>query len=308
VTCTPRRLLRLAAPVLLLGLATPVVGQAMSSAASATTVPATATTTVQATAEGQLLSLTNSARTKAGLPALVSSSTLVSLARGWSAHMAAAHALSHNPSLPSKVSGWYSIGENVGEGGSASQVQSLFMASSDHRANILDKLYNRVGIGIVRASDGTLWITVDFEQTAGYKPPAPTAAVHKTTPTRPAVHPKAAPTAAQRLAAARQAAVDRANRSLVRGAVPAAHQPVATPLTQLTAAAAADRAERLIGQEQLQAEPATAELAFTPALPADPGSSGALVALGAVATLLVSASVVTQLRLRRGAGRAGRAG
>jgi hypothetical protein len=96
------------------------------------------------------------------------------------------------------------IGENVAEAGSAAQAQSLFMSSSEHRANILEKLYNRVGIGVVRASDGTLWFTVDFEQTAGYQPPAPHQPVpHRPTPVRPAGHAGATVSATDRLLAAR---------------------------------------------------------------------------------------------------------
>jgi len=63
--------------------------------------------------ESQLLSLTNADRARAGLAPLVSSSTLVSIARSWSDHMAATGQLVHDPSLASKVSGWSSIGENI---------------------------------------------------------------------------------------------------------------------------------------------------------------------------------------------------
>ncbi len=300
MTCSPWHRLTLAATVLLIGFAAPVAGQAVSQAASAGPSVAAGSTT-QPGVESQLLSLTNSSRVKAGLPVLVSSSTLVSIARGWSAHMAAAHSLSHNPSLAGAVSGWYSIGENVAEASSAAQAQSLFMASPDHRANILEPLYNRVGIGVVRAADGSLWFTVDFEQTAGYKPPAHKPAPHKTiTPAKASTHPKAAPSAADQLAAARRAALARANRSLVRGTVPT----TSTAASLLAQSAATERTQRLTGKDEtvdLLAAPATPALALGPSTPAEPGSPGALIALGAIAVLMVGSTVAAQLYARRAA-------
>jgi hypothetical protein len=118
--------------------------------------------------ESQLLSLTNADRARAGLAPLVSSSTLVSIARAWSDHMAATGQLVHDPSLASKVTGWSSIGENIAKAYSSTQAENLFMGSAGHRANILKASYNRVGIGVSRASDGSYWFTVDFEQTSGY--------------------------------------------------------------------------------------------------------------------------------------------
>jgi Cysteine-rich secretory protein family len=162
-----RALLMLALSVLV---AAPVVLGVTASTASAS-VPSM---------ESQLLALTNADRAHAGLKPLTSSSTLVSIARSWSAHMASTKQLVHNPSLASKVSGWSSIGENIAMAYSAQQAESMFMASSGHRANILRAAYNRVGIGVSRASDGSYWFTVDFEQTSGYHA---TPATHST-PTR----------------------------------------------------------------------------------------------------------------------------
>lgn len=297
MTFTLRNRLRLAAPVLLFGLALPVVMQAASQSAAASGLVGSATTgssTVQPASESQLLSLTNGARAGAGLAALSSSSVLVSLARGWSAQMAAAHALSHNPNLAGSVSGWYSIGENVAMAASAAQAESLFLGSPEHRANILDRLYNRVGIGIVRAADGTLWITVDFEQTAGYAPSPPAATHHSALP---AAHPaqgSAATSPSARLLAERRAAATRANRSLRRQAVESAA--VAAPVDPRALSS------RLLSQEGGdQAALASAPrplLAFGPAEPTGSDSPSALVWLGAVALTFVLASMAGQLFAR----------
>jgi len=163
----PRRFL-LPALVVVLALLVPLTGQATHRSADAA-LPS---------AESQLLSLTNAARSRAGLPALRPSSTLTSVARRWSDRMAASGTLGHNPSLGSQVSGWRRIAENVGMAGSVARVQELFMGSSGHRANILNRSYDRVGIGVTRTSSGTYWVTVDFMQsTSASTAPAPPRAV-----------------------------------------------------------------------------------------------------------------------------------
>src|SRR5207248_3813938 len=58
----------------------------------------------------------NSVRAAHGVPALAVDAQLTSVARGWSAHMDGDGAISHNPSLGSQVSGWRTLGENVGTG------------------------------------------------------------------------------------------------------------------------------------------------------------------------------------------------
>jgi uncharacterized protein YkwD len=61
-----------------------------------------------------------------------------------------------------------SAGENIAKAYDPSQAEALFMNepkfSPNHRGNILNPAYNRIGIGIARASDGSLYITQDFAQ------------------------------------------------------------------------------------------------------------------------------------------------
>lgn len=187
---------------LLATLAAPVLAGALAVPASAS-VPSF---------ESKLLSLTNADRARHGLAPLQSSGTLVSIARAWSNHMAATGQLAHNPSLASQVSGWSSLGENAAVAASASQAESLFMASAGHRANILNRSYNKIGIGVTAGKNGNYWFTIDFEQTSGYHAPA-------TTAPKPVKHTTTHVTHTSSTAAARAA---RASRSAVRGAVPAA--------------------------------------------------------------------------------------
>jgi len=300
VTFALRNRLRLAAPVLVLGLAVPAAAQAWIQPAAASGFASSAvasTSTVQPGAESQLLALTNSSRSGAGLGALSSSSVLVSLARGWSAHMASVHALSHNPNLAGAVGGWYSLGENVAMAGSAAQAQSLFMGSPEHRANILDRLYNRVGVGIVRAADGTLWITVDFEQTAGYTPSPVPVATHR--PAAAAARPsqaRAPASAADVLLAERRAAAARASRSLRRQPVTAAS--VVAPADPR---ALSSRLRSQDGGDQAAAQQPPV-LAFGPGGLAGSDSPVALLWLAGLAVVFVLAGVVGQ-RLGSQAGR-----
>ncbi len=57
------------------------------------------------------------------------------------------------------------MGENiiVGPGGMSPQsVEGAWMASAPHRANILSRAFNIVGIGYVRGFDGRIWAVQEF--------------------------------------------------------------------------------------------------------------------------------------------------
>src|SRR3954453_5287766 len=58
--------------------------------------------------------LLNAERSAHGLAPLRMSSDLVALAQSWATHMASTDLLAHNPQLTSAVTGWRSVGENVG--------------------------------------------------------------------------------------------------------------------------------------------------------------------------------------------------
>jgi uncharacterized protein YkwD len=115
--------------------------------------------------EARALALINGERANAGLPPLQISSGARSVARAWSGHMAGS-GLAHNPDLSGDlaragVTGWRTIGENVGYSSSVDRVHQLFMESSGHRANILKAGYTQVGIGVVHGG-GKVWVTLDF--------------------------------------------------------------------------------------------------------------------------------------------------
>lgn len=120
-----------------------------------------------AVAEAGFVSRINSLRASKGLPALRVDAELTSIARSWSNHMAQAGACSHNSALGSQVTAnWTKLGENVGHGSDVDAIHSAFVASSHHYPNMVDPAFTRVGLGVVYAADGSLYVTEDFEQVA----------------------------------------------------------------------------------------------------------------------------------------------
>ena len=78
--------------------------------------------------------------------------------------MIARNRLYHTPenAFRRRVTNWSVLGENVGVGDSARSLNNAFMRSSPHRANAMNKTFNRIGVGALRAN-GRLWVTVIFE-------------------------------------------------------------------------------------------------------------------------------------------------
>jgi hypothetical protein len=140
------------------------------------TLEATAAHADAGSEEAQFLALTNQLRVSHGLNALASYGGLVSIARSWSSNMAGASAISHNMNLPNEMRGpWTKLGENVGTGWSVDSIQNAFIASPHHYENLVDPVYNYVGIGVVD-SGGKIYVTVDFMQlnnTSAAAAPAP---------------------------------------------------------------------------------------------------------------------------------------
>jgi uncharacterized protein YkwD len=134
----------------------------------------------------------NSARASAGHKALTLESDLTSIARRHSNWMAGDgtiyHADSSSPhykqgdNLAAEVSGnWWSAGENVGMGPDCQSIADAFMASPEHKANILDTSYNQVGVGVAFDSSGTVYVTEDF---AGRPMSSTSTTTHHTTTVR----------------------------------------------------------------------------------------------------------------------------
>jgi uncharacterized protein YkwD len=105
----------------------------------------------------------NQYRAAHGLAPLAQAGDAAAKAQQHSDDMAAQGRLFHSSSMSSGInSGWSSLGENVGVGGSASQVESMFEGSGPHRANLLNESFTQIGVGVSRGGDGQLYFTQFF--------------------------------------------------------------------------------------------------------------------------------------------------
>jgi len=166
-----------------------LVGVAFAPAGRAATAPS---------GEAELLQRTNADRAANGLGILSSADDLVAVARRHAQRMADAGRIFHNDNLPNEVSGWQSIGENVGRATTVADVHDAFMASPAHRANVLRGVFTQAGMGIVE-QDGQLWVVAVFRQpmaaraAAAPAAPKPAAAPRPSAPPRPVTVAPAAP-------------------------------------------------------------------------------------------------------------------
>ena len=149
---SPRRLIRIA---LLAALVTALTGLVPSSATAATTPPRT-----------KMYRVTNYSRPSHLVRRVFIHDRLSRLARQHSVAMAKKGSLWHitNPSsYYLKGISWSTWGENVGvTGGTVWDVQTAFMNSPMHRANILNNRFRRVAVGTYRDGSGLLWVTIFF--------------------------------------------------------------------------------------------------------------------------------------------------
>jgi uncharacterized protein YkwD len=160
------------------------------------------------TSERQLVSLTNHSRANAGLRSLRVDSALTSLARWRSKDMIQRNYFSHSippggrsvfDEMQDRGYCFRLAGENIGwnnypDADATEAIHQAFMASSGHRANIMGRSWDVIGIGAYKAASGKKMWTVLFADKCGSasKPtPKPTA---KPTPRpTPRPTPKATP-------------------------------------------------------------------------------------------------------------------
>lgn len=121
-------------------------------------------------AEQLLLQLANQARSQAGVLALKLDPGLCRAAQAHAINMLRAHQLSHQfagePSLPQRLAAATQIqldqeAENVALDYDPEDGHQHLMMSPPHRANLLNPVYNVIGIGVVHAGD-RIYIVQDF--------------------------------------------------------------------------------------------------------------------------------------------------
>lgn len=139
----------------------PWLGLALAVLLLVAVVPGAGVAEATTSMETDFVRLLNAERTQRGLRQLTVHPDLQHVARDHSDTMAARNLLHHNPTLATEVSGWSRITENVGRGPSAARLHDALMASTGHRANILDSRVDQVGVGVTVVS-GTVWVTQVF--------------------------------------------------------------------------------------------------------------------------------------------------
>ena len=121
-------------------------------------------------AQADFVGKINALRASQGAGQLQMHSMLTAKAEAWAAHMAATGCLCHS-NLTDGISGsWSKLGENVGRGPNVASLQAAFTASPEHFANMIDKRFEWVGIGVAYGA-GQMWVAEVFMDGAG--PPAP---------------------------------------------------------------------------------------------------------------------------------------
>jgi len=142
-----------------------------------------------AASEVLLTRLTNDSRADDGLAALHVDGDLVSLARWRSEDMAVRDYFSHDIPGGTKVFDELSergycyvvAGENIGwlsgpDGGAEQRIHEMFLDSPRHRALILGKAWDAIGIGSYKRADGRHYWTVLFADTCAPEPAVPASA------------------------------------------------------------------------------------------------------------------------------------
>lgn len=114
----------------------------------------------------QMLLETNQSRHVFGRANLAINREMSKIARRHSSWMASTGKFKHTGD-PARVdlqgTPWHCWGENIAvSGGTMRDVEKAFMASKEHKANILDPCFRHVAIGVFRDGDGAAWVTVFF--------------------------------------------------------------------------------------------------------------------------------------------------
>lgn len=113
------------------------------------------------------LDRTNSLRASNGLPALREHDQLTDKAEAWAQHMARTGRLAHS-NLSAGLEGlaWTALGENVGMSTPTADtlrtIHERLASSPTHRANMLNRRFTHMGVGVATSPDGRVWVAEVF--------------------------------------------------------------------------------------------------------------------------------------------------
>jgi uncharacterized protein YkwD len=150
-------------------------GDARTYAFSPSNTPPTCAATDRASAAARdFLDRLNAERAARGRPALVWDNGLANYAAAWSRDMAANGFRHSNLSNMWAVGSYNVVGENIAMGSRGTTSGTLhvaWMRSDGHRENMLSPRFDRVGVGVYCAADGSMWATTSFGHTTAAGPP-----------------------------------------------------------------------------------------------------------------------------------------
>lgn len=120
-------------------------------------------------AEDALVAMVNASRASEGLPSLTRDGALDALAVTHSQSMFDTKTVGHDVGdgdpksriLDAGIAA-NTVGENVAAAATLPRAHRALWASPSHRGNLLEKRFKHVGIGIVKSSDGRVWVTQLF--------------------------------------------------------------------------------------------------------------------------------------------------
>ncbi|WP_309112653.1 CAP domain-containing protein [Saccharothrix sp.] len=123
--------------------------------------------------EREIFDRVNAERAARGLAPVSWNEELAAVAAQWSRHMAATGRFEHQDTRAllgrEDLAGFVAIGENIFRSTGpvpAGAVHAGWMRSPGHRANVLNPGWDRVGIGVFCADDGSVWATQEFGRTS----------------------------------------------------------------------------------------------------------------------------------------------
>ena len=111
---------------------------------------------------------TNGLRASRGVPALVGHGTLDPKAQAWAETLAARGTLVHSSLTDGMATvGWRTIGENLASGSDTgdwpARLHDALVASPTHHANLVDRRFTHMGVGVAR-SGGQVYVVEVFAE------------------------------------------------------------------------------------------------------------------------------------------------
>jgi uncharacterized protein YkwD len=111
--------------------------------------------------EADTVKAVNDFRTANGVPTLTWEDGAYDKAHAWAEHLADIGHLEHSKLSDGVNAPWSRLGENVAYAGSLDGAMRALESSAPHRANLLNRGFDRFAVGVA-VRNGTYWVTEVF--------------------------------------------------------------------------------------------------------------------------------------------------